>query len=241
VLETSFMKQPAAGDSDDKLIKQLSKKWAFIVIGLVSFTALDYLVRKSIPSKETSVAQRQNYYQEGINANVSGDFEKSVRLLQQALDENPDDLVSRFALGLTYQNKGETKNAIREYERSALNALQTREKALFNMGVIHLQKKDYKTAESYYKKVIAANPNAGSTYYNLGFVYEALKDLPKAFDHFSRSYRLKHRPGASYYNAARISEAVGDIAKAIPLYRKSLEFSPGMLDATNALKRLSKK
>lgn len=65
-------------------------------------------------------------------------------------------------------------------------------RANHNMGVIHLQRKEFKNALAYLSQGNSQNPNHGSTQYNLAYAYNALGKPKKAVSHAEKAYHLYH-------------------------------------------------
>lgn len=63
-------------------------------------------------------------------------------------------------------------------------------RANHNMGILHLQKKEFKNALAYLSRGHSQNPNHGSTQYNLAYAYNALGNPKKAAFHAENAYRL---------------------------------------------------
>jgi tetratricopeptide (TPR) repeat protein len=70
-------------------------------------------------------------------------------------------------LGLTYEKRGETEEAIEEYKKAAKD-LPT---AYLYLGNIYYEKGEYSVAERYYRKVIENNPDLADAYNNLAWMF----------------------------------------------------------------------
>ena len=100
-------------------------------------------------------------------------------------------------LGLLLEKEGELDLAIRNYARS----LKKTEKAdtLFNLGNVHLKKKEYAAAISFYKEALVLNPGFADCYNNLAYTYmEEDMDLNVAIGYAKKALELKPANKAYY-------------------------------------------
>jgi tetratricopeptide (TPR) repeat protein len=70
-------------------------------------------------------------------------------------------------LGIAYEKKGETDNAVEEYKKASKKL----PLAYLYLGNVFMQKGDLDTAEGYYKKVIEEKPDIADAYNNLAWLY----------------------------------------------------------------------
>lgn len=70
-------------------------------------------------------------------------------------------------LGLTYEKRGETEEAVEEYKKAAKD-LPT---AYLYLGNIYYEKGEYSVAERYYRKVIKKKPDLADAYNNLAWMF----------------------------------------------------------------------
>lgn len=70
-------------------------------------------------------------------------------------------------LGVIYEKKGETENALKEYKAASKKI----PVAYLYMGNVYFEKHNYEEAEYYYKKVIKKEPTNSDAYNNLAWMY----------------------------------------------------------------------
>lgn len=70
-------------------------------------------------------------------------------------------------LGVAYEKKGELDNALLEYKKAAKKL----SIALYYLGNIYFQKKEFEKAEKAYRKSIKKNPQHADSYNNLAWLY----------------------------------------------------------------------
>jgi tetratricopeptide (TPR) repeat protein len=80
-------------------------------------------------------------------------------------------------LGVSYENRGELDNALKEY-KSAAEKLPA---AYLYIGNVYYMKGEFEKAESYYRKAIQKEPRNADAYNNLAWIYYLeRKDLQEA-------------------------------------------------------------
>jgi tetratricopeptide (TPR) repeat protein len=75
-------------------------------------------------------------------------------------------------LGVAYEKNGELDSALKEYQAASKKLAV----AYLYMGNIYFQKKEFKKAESFYKKVIDKDPQGADAYNNLAWLYYVKKE-----------------------------------------------------------------
>ena len=72
-----------------------------------------------------AVAQAQDAYNQGIQAQQNNNLDQAITLYQKAIAESPNESAYPYALGTAYQAKGDMDNAISSYEKRSLFRLKT--------------------------------------------------------------------------------------------------------------------
>ncbi|MBI3592061.1 MAG: tetratricopeptide repeat protein [Nitrospirae bacterium] len=75
-------------------------------------------------------------------------------------------------LGVAYERKGETDNAVEEYKKASKNL----PLAYLYLGNIHMQMNKLDEAEAYYKKAVRKDPGLADAYNNLAWLYYTKKE-----------------------------------------------------------------
>jgi tetratricopeptide (TPR) repeat protein len=98
-------------------------------------------------------------------------------------------------LGVTYEQQGEFDNAIKEYNLAARKL----PRAFLYLGNAHLQKKEWKEAEGFYRKAIREEPENADAYNNLAWLYYMKKEnLDQAEKLVQRALELNPAKGDIY-------------------------------------------
>lgn len=104
-----------------------------------------------------------------------GNTQAAQQLFTKALAKSPNDPVAHYDLGLAYQQTGDLRHALVQYNRALL--LNSRYvPALFNEAVIY-SLHDVPLAIFYYRKVTAMQPTAPTAFLNLGLLESQIKAL----------------------------------------------------------------
>jgi tetratricopeptide (TPR) repeat protein len=98
-------------------------------------------------------------------------------------------------LGVTYEREGEFDNAIKEYSLAAKKL----PRALLYLGNAHLQKKEWREAEGYYRRAIREEPENADACNNLAWLYYLKKEnLEEAEKLAQRALELNPAKSATY-------------------------------------------
>ncbi len=99
-------------------------------------------------------------------------FLTSCSSLRIVVLDDPLTPEEHIALGLSYEKRGETDNAIEEYKKASKNL----PVAYLYLGNIYFQKGDLEHAKKYYRKTIKEKPDISDAYNNLAWVYYTEKE-----------------------------------------------------------------
>jgi len=126
--------------------------------------------------------------------------------------------------GLFYLNSGNLKLA----EKKLLKALKkkgTLVGAINGLGVLYLQKRDFKKSLEYFKKVIKIDPGSWDTYNYLGVIYTELEEFDLAKENLLRAANSeKYRtPENAYVNLALLEIRKERYDAALRYVEKGLE------------------
>ena len=99
-------------------------------------------------------------------------FLSSCSLPRIIVLEDPLTPEEHINLGVAYEKKGETGNAIEEYKKASKNI----PAAFVYLGNAYMQKGDLEEAERYYRKAIKKQPDLSDAYNNLAWLYYTKKE-----------------------------------------------------------------
>jgi tetratricopeptide (TPR) repeat protein len=119
----------------------------------------------------------------GVNSFKSGQYTAAADNFKTAIDLDPDLPSARLYLATAYmtqyvpgseapENKRNAESALKEFQTALNSNLDDKNKliAMQSLASLHYQMKDFKEAEEWNKKVIAADPNNKEAYYTLGVI-----------------------------------------------------------------------
>lgn len=157
--------------------------------------------------------------------------------LENKIQENPTNPNDYLQLGWIYYQKGADKEALKVY-LMALELQPDHAGALYNIGLIYLEEKDYPKAETYFKKILVNHQDhelAGmaliKVYYNTQRYQEADQLLNKLNPYFTTNADY-------FYYKGLITKELGRPEEAILNFKKALTFDPNFKEAKEKLEAL---
>jgi tetratricopeptide (TPR) repeat protein len=178
--------------------------------------------------------------------------------------EPPINAETRFAAGQLAESMSRWTQAIEQYNL-AVEVDPKHQQALYRLGILNAQEKNYPAAIEAWEKYLKATNYSGKAYGNLGFCYELSGDYEKAEATYKKGIERAHKdqlcrvnyglmlakqgrtneafvqlkavlPTASaHYNMGSIYEAQGKMAQAKMEYTRSLEADPTFFEAQQRL------
>jgi tetratricopeptide (TPR) repeat protein len=119
-----------------------------------------------------------------------------------------------FSKGLTYYDQGRWHEAIKAFEKSALNepdyAL-----AYFGLGITYSRLEFWEKALASYAKAVALSPNHAEAYLGLGVAYTVLGRNHDALEVCKKAVKVKPEYAQAHYALALIYLKLGDQASAL--------------------------
>jgi len=153
------------------------------------------------------------YFSKGRLDDALNEVKKSVEMAEGLRTEMDRSLAMYYSnLGTIYATKNMADDATPQFER-ALELNQYDVLALFNLGRLNCDKKEYMKAKDYLERLIEVTPEDPMAWYNLAIVYEQLDN-----------------PQVSDYNT---------LDMAMQAYMKVLEFDPHHLECSFKLMEIS--
>ena len=117
------------------------------------------------------------------------DFQGALHHFERVLELKPNNPVARAGLALTLQQKGELKEAVKEYKKT-LNEHPEMKDLNYNIGLVfQLMHQNQKSIE-YYTRVGDDSPHFSLSLNNLGAIYENMAMIDSAFYYYRHSFQL---------------------------------------------------
>ncbi len=104
-------------------------------------------------------------------------------------------------------------------------------KKLYELGNQHFRKRDYASAEHYFKNALKSNPDQPGIHLRLGTVYEKQNKREKAVTMYNESIEIEPDQFEAYFNLAHIYFKQGDNKQAVKLLKNAIDINPGFIDA----------
>jgi tetratricopeptide (TPR) repeat protein len=150
------------------------------------------------------------FYNLGVSLMRSGDIDRAIPALEQALKLKPDMVEAQFAIGECYFNKGDKEKAEEAFARST-ELQPSNGRAFYNLGIIYYRMDSLDEALESFKKSTELEPGFSSAFYQAGLVSIKKGDLKGALQYFETF--LKMEPNAA--EAAQVKAMIEELKKQI--------------------------
>lgn len=172
-----------------------------------------------------------------FEAQATSPEDDTIKRLTEIANDSPDDLEARVRLAYAYQKQGRWDEASEIYQ-DVLKADEGNQAALYNLGVIAVDNKDYQDAQKRFEALLAKYPSHLLGLAALGELYVELKKPDLAIQTIDRA--LGYRPDIVDFRIikAKAYEAKGLKDKAREEYKAVLKYVPDDPRATEGLAKL---
>ncbi len=171
----------------------------------------------------------------GLALAAIGDLKGALKSLEKAIEINPDRTDVFNNLGMVYNEMGERDNAFDAFTRAVRNmSYPTPEKALFNLGNLYLEERNFELALMHFNRAAERNRKFALAFRGIGNTYRMMGDLERAEENFEKVLVLFQDDVQSLFYIAQLSQQRGDKERAMEFYRRVVE-----VDRLSAYGRLS--
>jgi Tfp pilus assembly protein PilF len=159
--------------------------------------------------------------------------EEATVHFQNAARINPYDAISHLNLGAAFHEKGNLREAARQYAMvlQLTTDQQLLAKALVDLGAASRQMGDYAAAGQYYREVLKIDPRNQAVFRELGKLGMEQRTQELAAQ-ASRNPSVQ-----AYLQLAQMQEITGRLVEARQSYQRVLQFDPNSVEARAGLKR----
>ena len=166
------------------------------------------------------------HYELGRAVLAEGNAQAAVGQFKEALRARPDFLPATLVLGDAYLKQGDTREALRAWER----ALETQPAPPLLSRIEHLHRADGRPARmiALYQEAAARHPENQSIAFGLGRAYFGLAMLDEAAEQFEKLEVRAPDLGSIHAYLGAIFERRGQIREALEEYRRALGFPEGI-------------
>ena len=148
--------------------------------------------------------------------------------------EATSDLDSRLERALDHHRSGRLVEARQVYEQ-ILRQDPDNARALFLMGTLAAQQRDYQVAESFVRRAIEANSREASYHNNLGIILREAGRLEEALTSYRSAIELRPDYAEAYCNLGIALKELGRAEEAVPPLEKAIELAPDFGGAYSSL------
>ena len=162
------------------------------------------------------------YYRGNFALYALGESDQAIDLYQRALKIDPDFVLARYDLAVTYRGLGEVDKAIAEYEK-VLKINPQFPEALSNLGGQYFRKGDVKQAVAHFRRAIEVYPNFIQALSNLGAALNKLGESKQALPHLKKALSLDPEFAIAYFNLGNAHFGVGNLDGAEQAFNTAIE------------------
>ena len=155
----------------------------------------------------------------------TGDFNKVKKILNEAIEIQPNNVSILNNLGTACKKLGETKNAIDCYEK-VLQIDPNNTNANYNLGLTSYALKELKKAKNYLQKTTELQPDFVLAFFVLGNIHTDLKEYEYAVSNYQKAIALKDNLLGAHNNLGLVFRILNDFQNAISCYEKAIKIKP---------------
>ena len=162
------------------------------------------------------------YYRGNFALYALGETDQAIDYYQRALKIDPDFVLARYDLAVTYRGMGEVDKAIAEYEK-VLKLNPHFPEALSNLGGQYFRKGDVRQAIAHFRKAIKVYPNFIQALSNLGAAFNKQGNPKQALPHLKKALALDPEFAVAYFNLGNAHFALGNFKEAETAFNNAVE------------------
>ena len=166
----------------------------------------------------------------GVIALQKSEYQKSLRLIQDALAIDPANPLFYCSLGEAFAIQDRLDESIACYHK-ALALKPDAAEIYYDLGNTYHCQKAYRDAIGCYQKALELKPDFAQAYYNLANTYMDLEDLEAAISHYQRALVLDPAYGDAHFNLGIAFFEQGKLDDAVAAYQNALKCKPDMAAA----------
>ena len=173
-------------------------------------------IDKKVEEITTNSTQALQYYDEGRNLHLRGEYRESIQLMEKALVIDPEFAMAYRSMAMSYNNllifSEREKYLQRAFELE--DRLSDRERYLIEGEFFTKTEKTYNKAIEAYTNLLQLYPDDSIANTNLGVLYFNLEEWDKAINQYGEQIRRKDKSFFPYTNQSEAYRAKGMYDKA---------------------------
>lgn len=162
------------------------------------------------------------YYRGNFALYALGESDQAIGLYQRALKIDPNFVLARYDLAVTYRGLGEVDKAIAEYEK-VLKINPRFPEALSNLGGQYFRKGDVKKAVAHFRRAVEVYPNFIQALSNLGAALNKQGQSKQALPYLKKALALDPEFAVAYFNLGNAHFGVGNLDEAETAFNSAVE------------------
>lgn len=178
--------------------------------------------------KEDKTALHNPYFQKGIMADKSGDFEGAIKEYNKTIEAKPT--IEAYINRATARYKeGDFKGAVADYNLAIkLNSddVEKVASAWYSKGLTRIKLNDFEAAMKDFDKSIELNPNFSKAYANRGILRGKVRNIAGALSDFDKAIELDPTYAKVYNDRGIARITSGNNAGAMHDFTKAIELIP---------------
>lgn len=154
-----------------------------------------------------------------------GKYEEAAKLYHEAIDNNPEEPIFYYNLGISYMRMKKPEEAIEVFKKM-IEIQPDSYSALKYLGELYGKKKDYEEASRYLARAVKVSFDDPEAYYNLGVSLMNISDYTGALDAFQKSINCQEDYADSYYQLGLLYLNQNKLDEALSAFEKFLQIAP---------------
>ncbi len=156
-----------------------------------------------------------------VYSRVYKNYDTAVYYFNETLKRQPDDPMTYFNLGMTYEGKGDFRTAVSHLQKSleldsgSINTRSRLANIYYGMG-------EFKEAIRLNQEIMTMDPDEALPYVNIGNYYIFQRDTLTGIKYYEKAVELNAPPDAAVW-LSKYYRLKGDVTKSDYYYRKSEE------------------
>ena len=160
----------------------------------------------------------------------TGNYKLSLKLLKEAIRENPKNESAICEIAFCYDSIGDFKNSIKTYT-DFIDENPYSYVAWYNLGNSYSKLEDFDNAIKAYDYSILIKEDFGPVYFNLANSFLAKGDYVKAIECFHKNIEIEGESSLAFCYLGECHEQLDELELAKIFYKRSLEIDPLLSDA----------
>lgn len=158
------------------------------------------------------------------------DYQNVFTYTKKAIDLDRNNPVAFFIRGYALMERGDTAEAVRNYQKAA-ELDQSYYEALVQLGLVYIGK-NASLAASYFKRATEVNPNRTEGFYLLGLACQEEEDIPEAIEAYENLVTIDPGYKEGFYNLGYIHLVyLNEFGAAARFFTQAIDLDKSYVDA----------